>query len=1046
MKKLLLAALLVATAATTASAQSELYSKHFNLSEVRLLDGPFKTAMEINNQELLEYDVDRLLTPFVRQAGLTGTTDTSSKYYQWVTKHPKFTNWGDSSFNLEGHIGGHYLTALALAYAASDDEATRTAMKERLDYCLEILKDCQDAFATSTNGMKGFIGGQPINYVWQSLYSGDTQPLYDKRGWVAFYVQHKVLAGLRDAYLYTGSELAKELFRGICDWSVEVVDKLNTTEMEGILNIEHGGMNETLADAYVIFNDEKYLTAAKKYSHKTMLNGMQTLNKTFLDGKHANTQVPKYVGMERIGQIDNTADAYLTATNNFWTDVAKNRTVAIGGNSVGEHFLAVGNSNRYIDHLDGPESCNSNNMLKLSEMMSDRTGDAKYADFYEYTMYNHILSTQDPTTGGYVYFTTLRPGGYRIYSQVNQGMWCCVGTGMENHSKYGHFIYTHEGTEKLYVNLFTASTLNSEVFKLKQETQYPYSQESKITIEQGGTFTLAVRHPWWTTEGYSISVNGEKQTLNVKKGTASYAEISRTWAAGDVVTINIPMELRIEACPNYADYVAIEYGPILLAAQTTATSESEATETGLEYESLQNEYGGEGRMDHAPGSMATAKSLNEVAMLIGARDTILNRVTLKDASTLTFNLDVSREDAHDYEWTNLELRPFYTIHHARYQMYWYQQTPENYAASDMAQAEEAAKALAARTVDFVAPGEQQSEAGHEYNYSSDSSTGMYNNETYRDAKANGYVQYSLFNPKGLTDSLSIMLRFTSADKNRKGTLTVDGVTIADITVEANPAGVEASGFYNVEFPLPASVMTNADGTAKEKFVVRLTASSSTLMPGLYYMRLMSGFDYNTYKFVCTDWTTGDTGRVTADKFVYDTENNTITITAPGANNVCMKMNYTGKNYTIDAAQKYLVVKGTNLSTASTGSYLWWLNGANRGTQVVPTTILTTEEGDQVIAWNMTTSGIADNITGLRPNVCRGQTIFGLTSTGAGGKSVIKYVGYVENVNEFVTGIAEVETNNTIDTNNLYHLNGMKANTGDKGILIDKTTRRTYVLN
>ena len=514
--KALIAAIVMATATTTAAAQSELYPRHFDLEQVTLLDGPMKTAMYLNINHLLQYDTDRLLTPYVRQAGLASTTDTSSPYYQWLTKHPNFKNWGgDAGFDLSGHVGGHYLSALALAYAACHDADTRAQLKERMDYMLKVMKDCQDAYDQNTEGLYGFIGGQPINDSWKALYKGDLSKIQGNWGWVPFYVQHKILAGLRDAYIYGGSDVAKELFRKLADWSVNVVSNVSDSAFESFLNCEHGGMNESMLDAYQLFGDEKYLTAAKKYTHKAMLNGMQTLNKTFLDGKHANTQVPKFIGMERIYEQSSSLTTYKKAAENFWQDVATNRTVCIGGNSVGEHFLAAANSNRYIDELDGPESCNSNNMLKFSEMLFDRTvatdlqSAAKYVDFYEGTLWNHILSTQDPETGGYVYFTTLRPQGYRIYSQPNQGMWCCVGTGMENHSKYGHFIYTHDGKETLYVNLFIPSRLLSDDFAVTQQTLFPAvnpiasniptpnTVTTEITVEKAGTYTIAVRHPSW---------------------------------------------------------------------------------------------------------------------------------------------------------------------------------------------------------------------------------------------------------------------------------------------------------------------------------------------------------------------------------------------------------------------------------------------------------------------------------------------------------------------------------------------------------------------
>ena len=601
-------------------------------------------------------------------------------------------------------------------------------------------------------------------------------------------------------------------------------------------------MNESLLDAYQLFGDRKYLAAAKKYTHQAMLDGMQTLNTTFLDGKHANTQVPKYIGMERIFEADAAAEAYRVAAENFWLDVAQHRTVCIGGNSVGEHFLSVSNSNRYIDHLDGPESCNSNNMLKFSEMLFDRTADARYVDFYENTLWNHILTTQDPRTGGYVYFTTLRPQGYRIYSQPNQGMWCCVGTGMENHSKYGHFVYTHDGRKTLYVNLFIASKLESRDFVITQQTRFPYEPRTVLTVGKAGRYAIALRHPAWVGAGFQCKVNGEQPVKGtLTEGQAGYVTLERKWKVGDVITVSLPMSLRYEECPNYTDYIAFKYGPILLGAQTTAVSEAEAAATGLPFESLKNEYAGAGRMDHAPGSMASSKKLTSAPLLIGNRADVLRRIHLSEAALdkLEFPIDVSRQGVASYPWRQLTLRPFYSIHHARYMCYWYQQTEARYQQSSMAADEAAAEALLKRTLDFVAPGEQQSEAGHECQYSSGSTTGTYNGEHYRDARQGGFVQYSLFNKQGVTDSLYVMLRFTAADRGRKASLTVDGEQLAEIAIPASGQR-PARGFFQVEYPIPARLLVDAQGYPKEKFVVRLTASASTLMPGLYYVRLVRG--------------------------------------------------------------------------------------------------------------------------------------------------------------------------------------------------------------
>ncbi len=1057
MKKLLTIAFtaLALGTATTAQAQSEIYPKHFDLEQVELLDGPMKTAMDLNIQTLLKYDTDRLLTPFVRQAGLHTTTDTSSPYYQWLTKHPNFSNWGGNGFDLSGHVGGHYLSALALAYAACHDDNVKAQLKKRMDYMVTVMKDCQDCYDNNTTGLYGFIGGQPINSDWEALFTGNIQPYRNHGGWVPFYVQHKILAGLRDAYHYGNNDTAKELFRKLADWSTNVIAKVSDANMNTLLDTEHGGMNESMLDAYQLFGDAKYLAAAKKYTHKTMLNGMQTLSTSFLDGKHANTQVPKYIGMERIFEQDGQATSYQKAAENFWTDVAQNRTVCIGGNSVNEHFLAKANSNIYIDQLDGPESCNTNNMLKLSEMMSDRTGNARYADFYEYATWNHILSTQDPTTGGYVYFTTLRPQGYRIYSQPNLGMWCCVGTGMENHSKYGHFIYTHDGAKTLYVNLFTPSKLESTDFAVTQETMFPcidpvasniptaQTATSTITVNKAGTYAIAVRHPAWAGKEYQVMVNGTAVNTAVTQGTASYVTINRTWAAGDRITVWLPMTLDYVECPGYADYIAFRFGPILLGAQTTATSNDEAKESGLDYEQLQNEYAGDGRMDHSPGSMGTAKNLLSAPLLIGQRSNVLQRITATDLSKLTFSIDASRKDATTYTWNTLQLQPFYSIHHARYMCYWYQQTEENFAKSSMAKTEAANEALATRTIDFVAPGQQQSEAGHEYNYSSDSGTGNYNGESYRDAKSGGYVQYTLFNIKQATDSLAVMCRFTTADQGRKGVLTVDGTKIADITIPSSAKNAE-NGFYNVEYPIPASLATQ-NGKAKEKFVVRLAASGGTMNPGLYYLRLTSGYNpaVNAYRFVATDWTTGDANRIAASNITYDTERNVIKAKSVGNNNIALMLKYAENDYDIDAKQKYLVVRGTNLHTTGTYSYLWWLNGTNKGSQVVPTTqkVVTAANGTQqsVIAWDMTTSNLYGNFTGERPSVCMGQTIFGLTSSASDGSCEIFDINFIENINDYEATVTAVSAPSMQATqeNSFYTPAGLRVSKPGKGIYINK---------
>lgn len=1005
MKKALVVALTTLVYSHSVQAQSEIYPQHFDLKEVNLLEGPLKDAQDLNIRFLMSYDVDRLLTPFVRQAGLSATSDSKNRYYKWETNHPNFANWGSPDFDLSGHVGGHYLTALALAYASCHDVETKQNIRDRIDYMITVLKDCQDAYDEDKTGLYGFIGGQPMNANWQKLYKGDTDGFWNGAKPVPFYCQHKILAGLRDLALYTEDSgsfpratMAREMFRKLCDWSLNVVSKLSDDALQRVLWTEHGGMNETIADAYVMFGDKKYLTGAKRYSDQGMKNGMQTLDKNFLSGKHANTQVPKYVGFARISQVT-TASDYRTAARNFWADVVNNRTVCIGGNSVEEHFLGTDNCGAYIDNLDGPESCNTNNMLKLTEDLFDIYHDAKYADFYEAAMYNHILSTQDPTTGGYVYFTPLRPQSFRIYSKVNQDMWCCVGTGMENHVKYGHFVYTHEEKttgNTLYVNLFTASTLNNEQYALTQQTQFPYEEGTTLTIDRDGEFTLAIRRPSWVAEGFSVSYNGEEQDVTGTKN-ASYFKLTKAFHKGDVIRISLPMQLRYEQCPNLKDYIAFKYGPILLGARTTKTSKTD--DGNLEYAQLNHEYAQGERMGHAPGAYTAKYDLSTMPMLIGNRTEVLSRISPVDGQPLTFTIDVNRNEAPiGYAWSTLTLEPYFRLHHSRVNNYFYQATLDNFMNSTWAQAELEAKAIEERTVDQVDLGKQQSEAGV-VTFSSDSGKGTYKDEDYRDTQANGWMEIVLTDTVADARDLSLMLRYQGDDKGRKCKIYVNGTLLKDYQVPNSVLRADGKNFYNLELPLGALAF-DEEGNTLSRFVVRIVAGSTTANPGLYYIRLLKDYKQNehTYQFKASDWAfTGDGGRIAQSKIQLDAVANTISMTQSGTNNICLRYG-SNETYEVPMEQKYLVIRGTNLSTTAGNSYLWWLNGKNQGTSVAPTSTKKLKDGRTQLAWDISKSGIDANCQSdpwmLTTEYNSASTTFGLTAVSATKAVVISYIGFL----------------------------------------------------
>ena len=452
----------------------------FPLSQMRLLDGPFKRSEALNLAYVHALEVDRLLAPFRTDAGLT-------------PKAEPYPNW--ESTGLQGHTAGHYLTALAQAWASTGDAEA----KRRLDVMVSELAECQRA-----NG-NGYVGAVPKSReLWAGVAAGTLK--VERFGlndaWVPWYNLHKLFAGLRDAYLIGGNAQAREVLVALADWCATLVSKLSDDQVQQMLGAEHGGMNEVLADVFALTGDRKYLDLAQRFSHRALLEPL-TRRDDPLTGLHANTQIPKVVGYGRIAELGGDP-AGREAAAFFWDTVVNRRTVAFGGNSVREHFNAADDFAPMLESREGPETCNTYNMLRLTELLFRGKPLAEYADYYERSLFNHILSTQHPEHGGYVYFTPIRPRHYRVYSQPKECFWCCVGTGMENHGKYGQFIYAHRGDE-LFVNLFVASELKwpERGLTLRQETTFPDEPRTRLrlTLAQPRQFAVHVRHPAWVAEG-----------------------------------------------------------------------------------------------------------------------------------------------------------------------------------------------------------------------------------------------------------------------------------------------------------------------------------------------------------------------------------------------------------------------------------------------------------------------------------------------------------------------------------------------------------------
>jgi DUF1680 family protein len=763
------------------------------LQSVRLLDSPFLAAQDRNIAYLMAMEPDRLLAPYLEEAGLEPRAE-------------KYGNW--ESTGLGGHIGGHYLTALSLAWASTG----REDIKNRLDHMLVELRRAQLAQGD------GYLGGVPDGRrLLNELAAGDVRAdLFSLNGyWVPWYNLHKTFAGLRDAWLYTANPLARTMLLEWADWAAGLAASLDDEQMQAMLRTEHGGLNEVFADVYLISGEDRYLGLARRFSHRSILTPLLD-GEDRLTGLHANTQIPKVIGFERIAQLggpEEWQEDWHQAARFFWDTVVNRRSVAIGGNSVREHFHQVDDFSPMIAEIEGPETCNTYNMLKLTQLLFAAEPGASYADYYERALYNHILASQDPLSGGLVYFTPMRPQHYRVYSTVHDAMWCCVGSGIENHVKYGEFIYALDGPD-LLVNLFIPSQLDwpAKGLKLRQVNRFPDRPETQLVFDAEVKTGLKLRFPEWAAGSPDVRINGEKQDAEV--GADGYIRLARDWKAGDTVTLQLPMETRLEQMPGGEDWYAILHGPVVLAA-ATSPFENEV----LDF------YADGSRMGHIPSGQMCP--LERTPVFVADSPDFAGHIERVGNGDLRFRFS-ARSGMPELE--ALELIPFYRLHHSRYVLYWPYSTPQQLAArKESAAAEEAARmALERMTLDEVAPGEQQPEVEHGFE-GIDTEAGVNFGRHWRHAA--GWFGYSLSDPQG--EARILRIDYWGADAGRTFTIEMNGVVVAQVT----SSGEHGAGFVSVDYPLSAEVVA---ASRNGKHRLRFIAGQDSIAGGVYGIRLLRG--------------------------------------------------------------------------------------------------------------------------------------------------------------------------------------------------------------
>jgi DUF1680 family protein len=623
------------------------------LSAVRLTGGPLKRAQDLDAEYLLKLEPDRMLSYFRQRAGLK-------------PKAQGYGGWDGDGRNLTGHILGHYLSAASLMWAATGD----VRFKERVEYIVTELKEVQDA-----NG-DGYLGALARGKeAFAEVARGDIRSgPFDLNGlWSPFYVLHKVFAGLRDAYRYTGNRTALDLEVKYAGWVEGILAKLDDAQVQKMLNTEFGGMNEVLADLFADTGDKRWLALSYRFEHRAVVDPLKR-HQDPLAGLHGNTQVPKLLGsLVRFALVGDPGDGF--AAGFFWDQVVQHHSYATGGHGKDEYF---GPPDKLSDRADGrtAETCNVYNMIKMTRKLFALRPDDHYVEFLERALFNHILGSMDPQDGRTCYMVPVGRGVQHEYQDMFRDFTCCVGTGMESHALHGAGIY-YESGDRLWVNLYVPSTAEWKAMGLNfaVDTDLPEGESValKLALQSPRLFTLELRRPAWAGEGFVVKVNGEEVKELPNPGT--YVELKRTWKSGDVVELAMPKALHLEPLPDNPRRVAIMWGPLVLAGDLGPEGDFPAWKPGA------------------------------VPVLVAAERPVAEWLKPIAGKPGDFRSDGIGRDR------DVDFMPFYRLHRRTYAVYWNLLTPAEWEkkSAEYAVERERARKLELAAVGFVQPGDRQSE-------------------------------------------------------------------------------------------------------------------------------------------------------------------------------------------------------------------------------------------------------------------------------------------------------------------------------------------------
>ncbi|MDI6450239.1 beta-L-arabinofuranosidase domain-containing protein [Anaerobaca lacustris] len=748
-----------------------LQARPFDLRDVTLLDGPFREAMRRNQRYLHDLESDRLLWYFRKTAGL-------------ATPGEPMGGW--ERMELRGHTMGHYLSACALMVASTGDEK----LKAKADAIIVELARCQKALGS------GYLSAYPEEQI--------DRVIALKQVWAPWYTLHKIYAGLIDMYVYCGNAQALEIAQGMARWAKGRLDPLDRAAMQEMLNhTEQGGMNETLANLYGVTGERAWLELAERFNADAYNNPL-ILHRDEMKGLHVNSFIPNVIGTARQYELTGAPTTRRIAEF-FWRSVVHGRTYCTGGTSIDEHWRS--DPYRLADQLGAhtQETCCTYNMLKLTRHLFAWEPDAAYMDYYERSLINSILATQDPSTGMMMYFVTLASGCWKYFNTPRDSFWCCTGSGLENHAKYADTIYFHND-DTLWVNLFIASELNwkGKGIIVRQQTSFPEVSATKLTFDasQPVELDLRLRVPEWATQGVTLKIDGQPQAVTAQPG--SFLSIRRTWQSKTQVEMTMPMGLWLCPMPDDPNLAAVMYGPLVLAGALGEVPQDLIYTTNNWFQFPED------RIVGAPVLVTTQRDPQAWIHPV-------------EGKPLTFRTNgVGRPN-------DVTLVPYHRLFDQHYAIYWrltdeagWQRIQAERRAREEASAREAARqaALDARKIDAVEIGVSDSEKAHQMK-GENTRTGTHAGCRWRDAE-NGWFEYRL----KVLPSRSVKLHCTywGSDSGRVFDILVDGTKIATQKLAQNKPGE----FFDVEYAIDASLIEG-----KESVVVRFSAHRGSTAGGLF---------------------------------------------------------------------------------------------------------------------------------------------------------------------------------------------------------------------